>query len=120
MGDHSSSDDSSPVCDPKGARVNPAEFKVKILPGAVKQLKKLVRKEPNRYLRLLVNSGGCSGYQYDFRMESGDLLNKNADDVVFEQEGVQLVVDDLSLDFLGDCEIDYTAEMIRQSFQVVA
>lgn len=38
---------------------------------------------------------------------------------VFEQDGVGLVCDDISLEFLGDCDVDYTSEMIRASFQVV-
>ncbi|CAD7944699.1 unnamed protein product [Amoebophrya sp. A25] len=42
---------------------------IRILPNGVKQLKKLLEKDPDRSLRLTVNSGGCSGYQYEFKME---------------------------------------------------
>jgi len=72
-----------------------------------------------------VNSGGCSGYQYEFKMDRDKNLKieKDADgndigDVVFEQEGVRMVTDTLSLSFLTDCEIDYTTSMIRSSFAV--
>lgn len=103
----------------KEIRKNPPEFDVKILPGGVRQLKKLLSNQPDRFLRFTVNSGGCSGYQYEFRMDPIDSLNKNGDDVLFEQDGVQMVVDELSLEFLGSCEVDFTSEMIRSSFQVV-
>ncbi|CAD7963510.1 unnamed protein product [Amoebophrya sp. A120] len=88
---------------------------ITILPNGVAQLRKLLKKEPDRYLRLTVNSGGCSGYQYEFKMDK----TRKPDDIVVEQDGVTLLVDELSLDFLGSCEIDYTQEMIRASFQVV-
>merc|ERR1719263_644345 len=63
----------------------------------------------------MVNSGGCSGYSYDF-----NLVDKPAEeDIVVERDGAKLVVDETSLSFLEDCEVDYVEEMIRASFQVV-
>ena len=49
---------------------NTSGVSVKILPNGVRQLKKLLAKEPDRFLRLTVNSGGCSGYQYEFKMDT--------------------------------------------------
>ncbi|OLP92505.1 Iron-sulfur cluster assembly 2-like, mitochondrial [Symbiodinium microadriaticum] len=69
-------------------------------------------------LRLTVNSGGCSGYSYDFRLEPGD-MQPASDDIVISQNGARLIVDELSMTFLEECEIDYTEEMIRASFSVV-
>jgi len=112
-----------------GAKVDPPEHNVKILKAGTDQLEKLLSKDSNRYLRLTVNSGGCSGYQYEFRMEAWEKLNVNGDDIVFEQRSDTdisprfrpsiVVIDELSLDFLNGCEIDFTTEMIRSSFQVV-
>eukprot|EP00435_Cladocopium_sp_Y103_P056000 s1202_g18.t1 len=48
----------------------------------------------------------------------GDIEPKE-DDIVIQQEGARLMVDELSMTFLEDCEIDYTEEMIRASFSVV-
>lgn len=93
-----------------------AESSIKLLPGCIKQLKKLLTKDPDRVLRLTVNSGGCSGYSYEFKMDK--TINED-DDTIIEQEGCRLVVDSLSLEFLSeDCEIDYAEEMIRASFVV--
>lgn len=99
----------------EGAEAPSDECSVRILPSGVKQLKKLLEKEPDRFLRLTVNSGGCSGYQYEFKMDKECLEG----DLTFEQDGVKVVIDGLSLEFLGACELDYTSEMIRASFQVV-
>lgn len=117
----------------RGATVNPPEHDVKVLEGGVRQLTKLLTRDPDRFLRLTVNSGGCSGYQYEFRMEPLNTLNEKGDDFVFKFEPASsssggdaskttapiLVVDAMSLDFLDGCEVDYTTEMIRSSFQVV-
>jgi len=84
--------------------------KITMLPGCVAQLKKLTSKEgqQSRFLRFTVDSGGCSGYQYAFKMDGDENLKPEKGDVVFEQEGVRLVTDTLSLTFVSDAEIDYT------------
>ncbi|CAK9115291.1 unnamed protein product [Durusdinium trenchii] len=46
-------------------------------------------------------------------------MEPKEDDIVIQQEGARLIVDELSMTFLEDCEIDYTEEMIRASFSVV-
>ena len=68
-------------------------------------------------LRLRVESGGCGGFSYNF-----DVVKRSdvqGDDREFDQEGQKVVVDDVSLSFLKDCEIDYHEEMVRSSFRVV-
>merc|ERR1711966_532904 len=83
--------------------------------GAVQKLRSLQENKENSVLRLMVNSGGCSGYSYDF-----NLIEKGTEeDVVIERGGAQMVVDEVSLSFLEECEVDYVEEMIRSSFQVV-
>ncbi|MBN3299268.1 ISCA2 protein, partial [Amia calva] len=70
---------------------------------------------PGEYLRVQVEGGGCSGFQYKFIVES----IKNEDDRVFEQSGVQVLVDQDSLEFIKGAMLDYSEELIRSSFQVV-
>ncbi len=53
-------------------------------------------------MRFSVDSGGCSGYQYAFKMDKDENLRVDKGDVVFEQEGVRLVSDTLSLTFVSD------------------
>ncbi len=52
-------------------------------------------------LRVTVEGGGCSGFQYEFSIEEGEAARQLAAcDVAFERDGVRLVCDDISLDFL--------------------
>eukprot|EP00929_Paragymnodinium_shiwhaense_P052056 TRINITY_DN26106_c0_g2_i1.p1 TRINITY_DN26106_c0_g2~~TRINITY_DN26106_c0_g2_i1.p1 ORF type:complete len:156 (+),score=48.11 TRINITY_DN26106_c0_g2_i1:61-528(+) len=89
---------------------------VRLMDNAVQKLKSLQEQQQKSTLRLMVNSGGCSGYSYEFSLVSDDDSRKG--DVVIEAGGAKLIVDELSLTFLEDCEIDYVQEMIRSSFQV--
>ncbi|KAI3471937.1 hypothetical protein Pfo_028625 [Paulownia fortunei] len=67
-----------------------------------------------RLLRLSIEAGGCSGFQYNFLLD-----NKiNDDDRIFEQDGVKLVVDSISFDFVKGATVDYVEELIRSAFQV--
>ena len=65
-------------------------------------------------LRITVNGGGCSGFQYTFGLDS----TRNDDDRVFEKNGVELVVDEVSLDLLAGSEVDFVTELIGAAFTV--
>ncbi|KAK2982799.1 hypothetical protein RJ640_005123 [Escallonia rubra] len=67
-----------------------------------------------KMLRLSIEAGGCSGFQYNFLLDD----KTNADDRIFERDGVQLVVDKISLDFVKGATVDYVEELIRSAFQV--
>ncbi|AQK50040.1 protein aq_1857 [Zea mays] len=85
--------------------------------GCVRRLKELHAKEPSsegKMLRLSVEAGGCSGFQYSFALDD----KKNSDDRVFETDGVKLVVDDISYDFVKGATVDYEEELIRSAFVV--
>lgn len=85
------------------------------------------------YLRLYVDAGGCSGFQYKFLLLSEDDCGESTsdadggedgtidpeEDVVFMKDGMRVVVDQTSLDLLRGSTIDYVSEMIRSSFAVV-
>jgi iron-sulfur cluster insertion protein len=66
------------------------------------------------FLRIAVSGGGCSGFQYGFTFDD----RTNADDRVFERDGVRVVVDDTSLDLLNGAEIDFVEDMMGAAFQV--
>ena len=64
-------------------------------------------------LRVAVEGGGCSGFQYDIR------LDDPADgDLVLEEGGLKVVVDDVSLPFLSNATIDFTEELIGARFTI--
>ncbi|MCB2066900.1 MAG: iron-sulfur cluster insertion protein ErpA [Erythrobacter sp.] len=65
-------------------------------------------------LRLSVEGGGCSGFQYKFDLESG----AEADDSVSETGGVQLVVDPVSLELVAGSTVDYVESLGGAAFRV--
>ncbi|MFT4026447.1 MAG: iron-sulfur cluster insertion protein ErpA [Novosphingobium sp.] len=65
-------------------------------------------------LRLAVEGGGCSGFQYKFEMADGP----EADDSVSETDGVKLVVDPVSLDLVAGCVVDYVESLGGSAFRV--
>lgn len=83
--------------------------------GCAQRIIKLRETMPDANLRLSVEGGGCSGFQYNFELDSEDISD---DDRVFERDGAALVVDDSSLEFVRGSTIDFTEEMIRSSFVV--
>ncbi len=65
-------------------------------------------------LRLAVEGGGCSGFQYKFGLDDGP----DADDLVIEQDGVTLVVDSMSLELVAGSEVDYVESLGGSAFKV--
>jgi iron-sulfur cluster insertion protein len=72
------------------------------------------RGNPALKLRLSVDGGGCSGFQYKFDLAD----TPDADDTVIETNGVQLLVDQVSLPFLDGCAVDYVESLAGSAFQV--
>lgn len=73
--------------------------------GAASKVKNLVEEEgnPRLKLRVFVTGGGCSGFQYGFTFDE-DVAD---DDTIIEREGVSLVVDAMSYQYLAGAEVDY-------------
>ena len=65
-------------------------------------------------LRVYIAGGGCSGYQYGMGFE--DNIREN--DKVFTQYGVNLVIDEGSLDFLRGATVDFVDELMGSGFQI--
>lgn len=64
-------------------------------------------------LRVAVEGGGCSGFQYDIRLDMPE-----SDDLVLEKDGAQVVIDSVSLPFLADAVIDFSEELIGSRFTI--
>ena len=66
-------------------------------------------------LRISVFGGGCSGFQYNFTLDSA----MNTDDHLFEKNGIYVVIDEVSLALLQGSEIDFVEELGASYFKVV-
>lgn len=84
--------------------------------GAISKIKELLAEEnnPNLKLRMFVQGGGCSGFQYGFTFDE----EKNEDDFDFEFDGVHLLVDSMSSQYLNGAEIDYTESLSGSQFSI--
>ncbi len=65
-------------------------------------------------MRVAVSGGGCSGFKYEFNLDG----TVNPDDRVFEKDGVKVVVDETSLEFLGNAELDFKEDLMGSYFAV--
>lgn len=94
----------------------PAAATVELSESAARRVTALKQQEnlPNAFLRLAVSGGGCSGFQYGFSFDDA----RQADDAVFERDGVQLVIDAVSLDLVKGAVVDYVEDMMGAAFQV--
>jgi len=99
---------SSPVTDNLAASLNMTD-------GCVKRLKDLYSNEPSRLLRISVEGGGCSGFQYLFSLDT--MLEE--EDCIIEKNDVKIVVDRQSLEFLEGATVDFQSELIRSSFRIL-
>ncbi|MCG6900194.1 MAG: iron-sulfur cluster insertion protein ErpA [Gammaproteobacteria bacterium] len=84
--------------------------------AAAQKVKRLIEEEnnPNLKLRIYISGGGCSGFQYGFSFDEkvGD------GDVTVDNDGVSLVIDPMSYQYLIGAEIDYTEGLEGAQFVV--
>lgn len=81
---------------------------VDITPPAAAAIQDLMTKRDltDYALRVFISGGGCSGYQYGMALEG----NIRENDLTFEQHGVRLVIDEVSIDYLNGAVIDYVED----------
>ncbi len=68
----------------------------------------------NKFLRVAVEGGGCSGFQYEIKLE--DVAAE--DDLILEKNGQKVLIDPVSLPFLSNAEIDFSQELIGARFVI--
>jgi iron-sulfur cluster insertion protein len=73
-----------------------------------------VRQEKPAILRLSVEGGGCSGFQYRFALADAP----DGDDLISETDGVRLVVDPISIDLIAGAQVDYVESLGGSAFRV--
>lgn len=84
--------------------------------AAANKVKALIEEEgnPSLKLRVFVQGGGCSGFQYGFTFDE----EVNEDDTAMEKNGVQLLIDAMSFQYLMGAEIDYKDDLEGAQFVI--
>ncbi|MGZ2258179.1 HesB/IscA family protein [Roseobacter sp. A03A-229] len=83
----------------------------KVTPRAFDRLAEIGAATDGKALRVAVEGGGCSGFQYEIALDE-----PRDDDLVLEGAGQKVVVDSISLPFLGGATIDFSEELIGARF----
>ncbi|MBI3703930.1 MAG: iron-sulfur cluster insertion protein ErpA [Rhizobiales bacterium] len=82
---------------------------------AARRIGEILKTEPaGTMLRVSVEGGGCSGFQYKFDMERA----KAADDLVIARDDAVVVIDPVSVNYMAGSEIDFVDDLIGASFKV--
>ena len=82
---------------------------------AAKRIGEILKKEPaGTMLRVSVEGGGCSGFQYKFDMDRA----KTDDDLVIERDGAVVLIDSMSVNYMAGSEIDFVDDLIGASFKI--
>lgn len=88
---------------------------VEMTDAAAKRINKIIAKEGDKdALRVSVEGGGCSGFSYKFDLVNG----RNSDDTAIEKDGATVLIDEMSLIYMGGSVIDFVDDLIGQSFQI--
>ena len=89
---------------------------VTISNSAVKKIKSIINEEDSSLkLRVFVQGGGCSGFQYGFSLEE---LPPADDDFTFDKDGIGVVIDSMSMQYMNEAEIDYKEDLMGASFTI--
>lgn len=87
-----------------------------ITDNAFKRVSELIKLQPNpnSILRISVDGGGCSGFQYKYEFVA-EILD---DDYIAEKDGAKIVIDQLSLQYMGSCTIDFVEQLGSAYFEI--
>ena len=83
--------------------------------NAARRIGEILKKEPTgAMLRVSVEGGGCSGFQYKFDIERA----KAEDDLVLARDGAVVLIDPVSVNYMAGSQIDFVDDLIGQSFKI--
>ena len=86
------------------------EKKLNFTDQALNQINLITKGEKNKFFRITVQGGGCSGFKYNFGFDT----KSNDDDIIFGKA----VIDKSSLDIIAGSVVDFKKEMIGESFVI--
>jgi len=88
---------------------------VTISDSAARRIGEILKGEPaGSMLRVSVEGGGCSGFQYKFDIERA----KAEDDLVLARDGAVVLIDPVSVNYMAGSQIDFVDDLIGQSFKI--
>ena len=92
-----------------------SQAEITVSERAARRIGQILRGEPQgTMLRVSVEGGGCSGFQYKFDMETAQA----SDDLVIAREGATVLIDPVSQQYMAGSEIDFVEDLIGASFKV--
>jgi len=102
--------------DPKQESVATPIPSITVTEEAAAQVQTLLEEMDEEFagLRIFVQGGGCSGFQYGFTFDE----DINDDDSVIEQNGIKFIIDELSYQYLVGSVIDYKTEIMGSRFEI--
>ena len=93
---------------------NIAEANVTVTERAARRIGEILQGAAGTMLRVSVEGGGCSGFQYKFDTER----ERADDDIVIEKSGATVLIDPVSLNYMAGSEIDFVDDLIGSSFKI--
>jgi iron-sulfur cluster assembly accessory protein len=91
------------------------EVPVELTDSAARRVAEILKGEPDgSFLRIGVDGGGCSGFTYTYKIES----DRTDDDLILARDGALVLIDDISLQFLRGCRIDFVDNLMGRMFKI--
>ncbi|PLX39289.1 MAG: iron-sulfur cluster insertion protein ErpA [Hyphomicrobiales bacterium] len=88
---------------------------VTVTERAMKRIAKILSAEPDgTMLRVSVEGGGCSGFQYKYDL----VQDREDDDLAISDDGATVLIDSVSVQYLDGSQIDFVNDLMGQSFQI--
>ncbi len=92
------------------------QFEFYITDSATNRIFDIIKANPNhKFLRISVNGGGCSGFEYDFKFIS----TQEQDDIIISHNGITVLIDQISAKFLKNATLDYINKLGNSSLTIV-
>ncbi|MFG1462923.1 iron-sulfur cluster insertion protein ErpA [Xanthobacter sp. DSM 24535] len=106
---------SSAVTPQTASSIVPSSGPFVVTESAARRVAQILSAEaPESALRVSVEGGGCSGFQYRFDVTQ----NRDSEDLVIEREGATILVDKVSLDYLVGSRLDFVEDLIGSAFKI--
>lgn len=91
------------------------ETPVILTENAAQRVAEILKTEPaGSVLRVGVDGGGCSGFQYTYNITQ----DRSEEDLVLQRDGATVVIDQISLDYLRGCQIDFIDDLMGRMFKI--